>query len=90
MEVFSKPRVNGMADRLNVIPAASLDLTSVDPDDGKTVGLQRGIQTEEGNGHGDQQESSTADRIPTLQNLLKAHELELEKNGSRKEKEDAE
>ena len=34
MEVFSKPWANGMADRLGIIPGASLDSTSVDPEDG--------------------------------------------------------
>ena len=34
MEVFSKPRVHGMANRLGIIPGASLEFTSVDPEDG--------------------------------------------------------
>ena len=33
LEVFSRPRVNGMAERLKMIPGASLDLTGLDPDD---------------------------------------------------------
>ncbi len=34
MEVFSKKRVNGMADRLGILPGMSLDLTGTDPLDG--------------------------------------------------------
>ena len=34
MEVFSKPRVNGVAERLGIFPGAPLNLTGVDPDDG--------------------------------------------------------
>ena len=33
MEVFSRPRVNGMAERLTMIPGASLDLTVLDSED---------------------------------------------------------
>ena len=33
-EVYSPPRVNTMAERLGLIPGMSLDLTTVDPDDG--------------------------------------------------------
>ena len=33
--MFSEPRINGMADRMNILPGVSLDLTSVDPDGGK-------------------------------------------------------
>ena len=29
LEIFSKPRVNGMAEKLGIIPGASLDLTTV-------------------------------------------------------------
>ena len=35
MEVFSPPRVNGMAERLGIMPGLSLDLTGCDQDDGK-------------------------------------------------------
>ena len=35
MEVFSQPRVNGMAERLGIMPGLSLDLTGVDKDDGQ-------------------------------------------------------
>ena len=35
MEVFSPPRVNGMAERLGVMPGLSLDLSGMDPDDGQ-------------------------------------------------------
>ena len=34
-EVYSPPRVNGLAKQLGVIPGMSLDLTVEDPDDGK-------------------------------------------------------
>ena len=33
MEVLSRPRVNGMAERLKMIPGASPDLTGLEPDD---------------------------------------------------------
>ena len=42
MEVFSKPRVDGMADRLGIIPGASLDLTSIDPEDGMPWDFNKG------------------------------------------------
>lgn len=35
MEVFSPPRVNGMAEHLGIIPGMSLDLSGCDPDDGE-------------------------------------------------------
>ena len=35
MEIYSPPRVNGMAERLGIIPGLSLDITGCDPDDGK-------------------------------------------------------
>ena len=35
MEVFSQPRVNGMAERLGIMPGLSLDLTGIDKDDGQ-------------------------------------------------------
>ena len=35
MEVFSQPRVNGMAGRLGIMPGLLLDLTGVDKDDGQ-------------------------------------------------------
>ena len=35
MEVFSQPRVIGMAERLGIMPGLSLDLTGLDKDDGQ-------------------------------------------------------
>ena len=35
LEVYSPPRVNGMANALGIATGLSLDLTEVDPDDGK-------------------------------------------------------
>ena len=35
LEIFSPTRVNGMAGRLGIVPGMSLDLTTVDPDDGR-------------------------------------------------------
>ena len=34
MEIFSPARVNGMAERLGIMPGMSLDLTGADEDDG--------------------------------------------------------
>ena len=34
-EIFSPPRINGVAERLGIIKGISLDLTTTDPDDGK-------------------------------------------------------
>mgnify|MGYP003327443432 CR=1 FL=1 len=35
LEIFSPTRVNGVADKLGIVPGMSLDLTTVDPDDNK-------------------------------------------------------
>ena len=34
MEIYSPKRVNAMAEKMGMIPGLSLDLTTVDPDDG--------------------------------------------------------